>query len=70
MTRILEIHSCKECPHKRTKPQYTADSFEHNEKWLCHAAKDKIIAQWIEWSKDEPKGIPKWCPLKKGKVNE
>jgi len=67
MSVQLTINKCGECPHKHSKRQYTADSWEHASEWLCRAADDKQIAGYIEWSRDEPKKIPEWCPLRKAK---
>ncbi len=79
MTSVfLEIKSCRECPHRKTRRFYTADSWEHVTDWYCTkidrpmgASTDTMpdvensnsIAH-VEWSRDEPKKIPDWCPLR------
>lgn len=36
MTEIkIKINSCQDCPFFTSETQYTADSFERPEKWIC-----------------------------------
>lgn len=59
-TRILELKHCRECPHcdMRHMPGHDASD------WHCLLAK-RVISTYIEYQSDEPKEIPKWCPLPK-----
>ena len=70
MSVFLEIKQCNKCPYLKTQHVYTGDSFDHGDEWLCTKTKRKNnrIAGFVEWTRDEPKEIPEWCPLKrKGK---
>ena len=60
---LVNIDSCGECRHRRTQPDYTEDSFERPEKWLCSKARERIIVRYQEWNDPDP-GIPDWCPLR------
>jgi len=57
----LEIKSCQECPFFDSETQYTADSWERPEKWICKKEK-KTIANYVDWNDKVP--IPEWCPIK------
>jgi hypothetical protein len=63
MTQILlEIKSCKECPHFEERRMYTADSFENAYDWFCKKENGKKIAGYVEWTDNVE--VPEWCPLK------
>lgn len=62
---LIEIKSCAECRHMHTTPDYTEDSFERPEKWLCKEAGDKVITRYQEWNDPKP-DVPSWCPLAPG----
>jgi hypothetical protein len=58
---IYKIHNCKECPNRTTERTIGAGyAFD----WLCKAKNNKKIAEYIEWTSEEPKEIPDWCPLR------
>ena len=71
----IKIDSCSECRHRRTEPDYTADSWERPEKWICSKKKSRakdpwkacgglrVIKRYYEHPKDDP-GVPEWCPLR------
>jgi hypothetical protein len=78
MSVKLTINNCGECPHREVARFYTADSWEHVMTWFCnktdrpkpamtdkqkHVENSSRIAL-VEWSRDEPKEIPEWCPLR------
>lgn len=60
--RMLVINNCGECPHRRIERDYAGACAE---KWVCYAksSRGRKIAGYIEWSSEEPKEIPEWCPL-------
>jgi hypothetical protein len=60
MSVTLKITTCKLCPHRKVERAFHNGS----ETWTCRQF-DKVIAVDIEWSSEEPKVIPKWCPLRK-----
>lgn len=59
---IIEITSCKDCPHHKEKRIYTGDSWEQPYDWFCWKKEDKKIAGYVEWHDKVP--IPDWCPVK------
>ncbi len=61
MKIIIEINSCKECPHFKITGTSSTDGFDRGEDWHCVKA-DKSIATFVEWH--EKPAIPKWCPCK------
>ena len=60
VVKIIELASCGDCPHKKTKH---TEGTGYGQDWLCGKMNNKEIAGYIEWSSEEPKSIPKWCPL-------
>jgi hypothetical protein len=53
-----------ECPkikYEKTIGAGCADDY------LCGAKRNKLIAGYIEWPSEEPKEVPKWCPLRSKK---
>lgn len=58
----IKIECCNKCPHWHKERNYTADSFEHEYKWMCKESDNKIIA-YMDWNDTDP-SIPSWCPLK------
>jgi len=60
---LLEIKSCKDCPHFERTRIYTGDSWEEAYDWFCKKQRNKKIAGYVEW-RDEIE-IPEWCPLRK-----
>lgn len=61
----IEVKRCKDCPRLVVERRYTPDSWEHAVDWFCEKADKRMIAGYIEWERDEPKGIPDWCPFRK-----
>ena len=63
MTKILiEIKGCKECPFVDISRDYTADSWEHCEKYVCKKQHNKIIERYVDWN--EKVAVPDRCPIK------
>jgi hypothetical protein len=63
-TYVKTITSCNDCPHCQRDRVYTADSFEHVEKFTClNVKKPKVISEYVDWH--EKVSIPDWCPLLK-----
>jgi len=61
---ITSCNQCQFCKTERTPGAgYALD-------WFCEKNNDKQIAGYIEWSRDEPKRIPEWCPFRIGKGNK
>lgn len=58
---VIDIKSCKECPHFQSEIVRTSDSFERPEKWTCKKS-NKVISNWVDWY--DKVEIPKWCPVK------
>ena len=58
---MFKVTKCKECPNLKTFPTPGA-GFALD--WCCSIAKLKLITGYIEWPSEEPKSIPKWCPLR------
>lgn len=62
MTKIvIEIKSCKECPHFKTANQWSSDGWDRMEDWMCTKA-DKKIQGGVEWHEESKIKIPDWCP--------
>ena len=78
MSVNLEIKTCADCPNLGTERFYTADSWEHVTTWFCKKTtrpkpettdvqtpvKNSSYIAHVERTRDEPKSIPKWCPLR------
>ena len=78
MSVNLEIVSCVDCPNMGKERFYTADSWEYVSKWFCKKTdrpksgttdrmprvENSSDIAYVEWVRDEPKEIPKWCPLR------
>jgi hypothetical protein len=47
---LLEIKSCKKCPHFEERRMYTADNFENAYDWSCKKVRGKVIAEYVEWT--------------------
>jgi hypothetical protein len=62
MMPVIEIKHCGECKAMKTTPDYSDDSFNRPEKWLCSKADDRVITTGQEWSDPKP-DVPSWCPL-------
>ncbi len=65
---IIEIDSCKNCPHFEEKPYPTADSFERAHNWHCKKKDGEKIAGYVEWHEESKIEIPDWCPILKTNV--
>lgn len=78
MSVNLKLETCKECPHLKTEDYLTSDSWDHVTTWYCGKSdrpkpedrdwkpiveNSSYIAN-VEWPSEEPKKIPKWCPLR------
>ena len=61
MKIIIDIFSCKECPHFKITNEYSTDGWDRGEDWFCTKA-NKQIAGFVEWH--EKPSIPEWCPCK------
>jgi len=73
-----EIERCGDCIHLGKKRYYTADSWEHVVSWYCKKTdrqeppqtdrqpfpKESSLIGFVERPSEEPKKIPKWCPLR------
>jgi len=58
--KVIKIISCANCPKKVTVATPGAGCASD---WLCGAMENKKICGYIEWSSEEPKSVPEWCPL-------
>lgn len=83
MPVLIQIDSCKECPHFETQRTrgagYAID-------WICtqieidpksliptgydYHSKHRCIAGYLEWPSQEPKDIPEWCLWHKKRYNK
>lgn len=61
---VLEIKSCKDCPHFKQERMYTEDSFEYVYNWFCKKENGKEIESYVEWHEENKIKIPEWCPAK------
>ena len=61
MKIVIDISSCRECPHFKITGTYSTDGFDSGDDWHCTKA-DKAIAGFVEWT--EKPAIPEWCPAK------
>lgn len=61
---VLEITSCKKCPHFNTSNHYSTDGFDNMEDWNCLKADGKKIAGSVEWHEEQKIKIPDWCPIR------
>ena len=59
----MEKLKCKDCPNLKRETQYTEDSFERPEKWICNY-NDKKIAGHVDWNEESKIVAPDWCPLR------
>lgn len=57
----IKIKSCQDCPFFTSETQYTADSFERPEKWICKKKSNKVIRNYVDWNDKVP--VPDWCPV-------
>ena len=66
MSVWLEIHHCRGCPHRYVQQTMGAG---YAMDWFCKLTKNKVrkIAGYIEHIHEEPREIPKWCPLRRKK---
>lgn len=64
MSKLLKIENCSECPFLKVGPLYSLDGFDRGCDWTCSKT-NKEVAGFIERPSEEPKEIPKWCPLPK-----
>jgi hypothetical protein len=62
---VIEIKSCKECPHFKTANQWSSDGWDRMEDWMCTKA-DKKIQGGVEWHEESKIQIPDWCPAQNG----
>lgn len=63
MTRIvIEINSCRECPHFKNANPWSTDGFDHMVDWVCTKDGDKKIKGSVEWHEEDKIAIPQWCP--------
>jgi hypothetical protein len=61
MIKVIEIKSCVQCPNHTNARDYTADSFEFCEKWLCKLLTEPT-RRYVDWN-DTREFIPNNCPL-------
>lgn len=54
---IVEIESCKECPHFKTANQWSSDGWDSMEYWVCSKV-DKTIQKSVEWHEEKNIKIP------------
>lgn len=67
MTTVnLTITKCGECPHHEVGIGYSLDGWDHGSDWRCKLA-NRELAGFVERPSEEPKTVPKWCPLRKAK---
>jgi len=66
MAKSIEIKICTACPNHSSERDYTADSFEYCDKWLCkHPDGPKEpVRRYVDWNDKATEFIPKECPLK------
>ena len=60
--KVIVLESCTKCENFATERVYTADSFDHCEKWFCKKKKGLVISRFHDTFDKDP-GIPKECPL-------
>ena len=60
----LKIAKCGDCPHHDVGMGYSLDGWDHGNDWKCKLT-GKVIASFVERPSEEPKTIPKSCPLLK-----
>ena len=60
---VLDIKSCKKCPHFNEERMYTSDSFELAFDWFCKKADNRKIQGYVEWHEERKIKIPDWCPI-------
>ena len=56
----IKITDCSECGDCQISQDYTSDSFERCEKWLCKKD-NKYIVRYKDWYEKKPT-VPVWCP--------
>jgi len=61
MSKIIEIKSCNQCPNFTCERDYTSDSWDTCEKWLCKLLPEPT-RRYVDWN-DNKKFIPDNCPL-------
>jgi uncharacterized repeat protein (TIGR04076 family) len=59
----LTIKKCGDCPHHKVGSSYSLDGWDRGSDWTCTKA-GKVIVPFVEWKREEPKGVPDWCPLR------
>ena len=61
------ISSCTKCVHFDTERVYTADYFEHIQKWFCKK-KEGLVIDSCHDTFDKDPGIPDGCPLDNSEI--
>ena len=59
---VIEVESCKQCPHMITGNYWSSDGWDRMEDWMCKACDCKIIANSVEWHEEREIKIPEWRP--------
>jgi len=83
LSLLIEIYSCRDCPHFETQRTRGAGCAMD---WLCTVEVNdpnlrylddpstykitRIIKGYIESASEEPKDIPKWCPYRAKDYNK
>lgn len=64
-TAVIEITSCKNCPHFHMGPTESTDGFDSGNDWFCRKCNMRKIAVFVEWHEVSKTEIPDWCPILK-----
>lgn len=67
---IIEINSCKQCPHFKTSNQWSSDGWDRMEDWNCGKMHDRTIQGSVEWYEEKKIPIPAWCPIQEAKTQD
>ena len=60
---VIDITSCKQCPHFLTENQWSSDGWDRMEDWVCNDNDiHKKIQGGVEWHEESKIAIPRWCP--------
>lgn len=64
---LIEIESCKDCPHFKITGTSSTDGFDRGDEWYC-TKEEKMIDGFVEWHENPP--IPLWCPFREKQINQ
>lgn len=66
MKIVIDISSCKQCPHFKAENPYSKNGLDYMFDWKCDKIK-RIIQFSVELTEEDNVDVPAWCPSKEMK---